>query len=142
MKITDQQENSVLKAEDIVDEQRLPELYSKTIILVFAVLFSTIFAAALLISNLRNLKKNKAAIWVLLFTIGYLIATAVVMQSLKLDLSLTLVANVIGAAILNEYFWNQYIGKDLEFKKKSWMKPALVSVVIVLFFSFLVMGGI
>lgn len=142
MKITDQEGDSVLKAENIVHEQRLPELYSKTIILVFAVLFSTIFAAALLISNLRNLKKNKAAIWVLLFTIGYLIATAVVMQSLKLDLSLTLIANVIGAAILNEYFWNQYIGKDLEFKKKSWMKPALISVVIVLSFSFLIMDSI
>ena len=120
-------------------QQRQPELYSKMLILIFAILFSTIFAAALLVVNLRGLGKNKAAVWVLVFAIAYVIATAVVFQLLKVDPGFTPIANVIGAAILNEYFWNKYIGSDFEFKKKSWIKPAIISVLIALVFFLFIM---
>lgn len=140
--MTDQQENSALELENIERKQNLPELFSKNLILIFAILFSTIFAAALLIFNLRTLQKNKAAIWVLLFTVVYLIATAAVMQALSLDPGYTLIANVIGAAILNELFWNKYIGRDLEFRKKNWVKPTLISVGIVMLLAFLAFGSI
>lgn len=123
-------------------EHRLPELYSKTLILIFAILFSTIFAAALLIVNLRTLGKNKEAGWVLLFAIFYLIGTGVVMQAFSLAPSMTIVANVIGAAILNEFFWNKFIGSDISYKKKSWIKPALIVVGIVMLFFFMMMGSI
>ena len=46
-------------------EQDQPKLYSKRLILVFSILFSTIFAAALLTANLRSLGKRAAAGWVL-----------------------------------------------------------------------------
>lgn len=122
-------------------DQKLPELYSKNLILIFAILFSTIFAAALLIVNLRKLGKNKEAGWVLLFAIAYLIATAVVMQSFSLSPSMTIVANVIGAAILNEFFWNKFIGSDFAYKKKGWITPTLIAVAIVGVFYFMVMGS-
>lgn len=123
-------------------EQQLPELYSKTLILVFAILFSTIFAAALLVVNLKNLGKIKEAVWVLLFAFAYLIATAVVMQAFDLAPTMTLIANVLGAAILNEFFWNKFIGSDFAFKKKNWVKPTLLSVGIALVFLLLLMGSI
>ena len=122
-------------------EQNLPELYSKTLILMFAILFSTIFAAALLIANLRNLGKNKPALLVGLFAFIFVIATAVVMQVYSLSPTLSIVANVIGAAILNEYFWNKFIGSDLSFKKKSWIKPTLISIAIALIFFLMLMGS-
>lgn len=122
-------------------EQRLPELYSKGLILIFAILFSTIFAAALLMINLKILGKIKEAGWVLLFAIFYVIATAIVMQVFSLSPSMTIIANVIGAAILNEFFWNKYIGSDFDFEKKSWIKPTLISVGIALLFFFLLMGS-
>ena len=121
--------------------EKLPALYSKTLILMFAILFSTIFAAALLIVNLRSLGKNKPAIWVALFAFGFVIATAVVMQAFSLSPSMTIIANVIGAAILNEYFWNKYIGSDVHYQKKSWIKPSLISVAIALGFFLLLMGS-
>ena len=121
--------------------QNLPELYSKMLILMFAILFSTIFAAALLIANLRSLGKNKPAILVGVFAFVFVVATAVVMQAYTLSPSLTIIANVIGAAILNEYFWNKYIGSDLPFKKKSWIKPTLISVAIALIFFLMLMGS-
>lgn len=121
-------------------DQRLPELYSKTLILIFAILFSTIFAAALLIVNLRTLGKTKEAGWVLLFAFAYIIATALVMQALSLSPSMTIIANVLGAAILNEFFWNKFIGSDFSYIKKSWIKPTLISIGIALLFFLLLMG--
>ncbi len=122
-------------------EQNLPELYSKTLILMFAILFSTIFAAALLIVNLRSLGKNKPALLVGLFAFTFVIATAVVMQVFSLSPTLSIVANVIGAAILNEFFWNKYIGSDFAFEKKSWIKPTLISIAIALIFFLMLMGS-
>lgn len=122
-------------------EQRLPELYSKTLILIFAILFSTIFAAALLIVNLRSLGKLKEGLWVLLFAFGYLVLTGVVMQAFSLSPSMTIVANVIGAAILNEFFWNKFIGSDFPYQKKSWIKPTLISIALAMIFFLLLMGS-
>ncbi|MHA6278637.1 hypothetical protein ACXYMT_00510 [Salinimicrobium sp. CAU 1759] len=123
-------------------EQELPKLYSKRLILSFSILFSTIFAAALLISNLRRLEKQAAAAWVLLFAIGYIIATAIIMTAFNLSPSLNVIANVIGAAILNEFFWNKYLGSEIEYEKKSWVKPTLISIGIALaVFSLLFMAG-
>ncbi|NJW53076.1 hypothetical protein [Salinimicrobium oceani] len=119
-----------------------PRLYSKTLILVFAILFSTIFAAALLVVNLRHLKKQKEALWVLLFAFAYIILTAVVMQSFGLAPTMTIITNVIGAAILNEYFWNKFIGSETAYQKKSWVKPTLISIGIALLFLLLLMGTI
>lgn len=121
------EENSITR-----EEQTLPKLYSKGLILIFSILFSTIFAAALLVSNLRRLGKKAAAAWVLAFALTYIVATALVMQAFNLSPSLTLIANVIGAAILNEVFWNKYIGSDTEYEKKSWIKPTAISVGIVI----------
>lgn len=122
-------------------EKKLPELYSKTLILMFAILFSTIFAAALLMVNLRSLGKNKPTLLVGLFAFLFVIATAVAMQAFALSPSLTIVANVIGAAILNEFFWNKYIGSDFPFKKKSWVKPTLISIAIAMIFFLILMGS-
>ena len=136
------QEPSDNEPEPILPEdqqQEQPELYSKMLILIFAILFSTIFAAALLVVNLRSLGKNKEAVWILVFAIGYVIATAIVFHVLKVDPGFTPIANVVGAAILNEFFWNKYIGSDFVFRKKSWIKPALISILIALAFFLVLM---
>ena len=112
------------------DIQERPKLYSKTLILVFAIIFSTLFAAILLMINLRKIGEKSARIQVLIFTVLYMIATGVAIQALQLSPSLTIIFNVIGAAILNEYFWNKYIG-DIEYEKRNWIKPTLVSLFIV-----------
>ena len=129
----DQQENLVKRQED------LPELFSKTLILIFAILFSVLFAAVLLVINLRSLSKKTQALWVLLFAFGYLVLTALILQATGLDPSWTFVANVIGAAILNEFFWNKFIGRDFEYRKRGWIKPILIAILIAMIFFFLVL---
>ena len=129
----DQQEDFVQRQED------LPELFSKTLILIFAILFSVLFAAVLLVLNLRRLGKKTQALWVLLFTFGYLVLTALILQASGLDPSWTFVANVMGAAILNEFFWNKFIGRDLNYRRRGWIKPILIAILIAMIFFFLVM---
>lgn len=140
--MSEQQQKSDLEpqnTETFNSQPEIPELYSKTLILVFAIVFSTIFAAVLLILNLRSLGKRNAGIQVLIFAILYLIATGIIIQTFKLQPGLTVIANVIGAAILNEYFWNKHIGGDLEYKKKGWMKPLMIALLIALSVFFLLM---
>lgn len=142
--MAEQDENQEWEMElshELQQEEETPKLYSKTLILVFALLFSTIFAAALLVVNLRSLDKKRAAAWVLFFAIAYLFATAMLIQALNLDPSLTFVANVIGAAILNEYFWNKYIGRDTAYEKRSWIKPTAISILVVMLFFFVLFQG-
>ncbi len=119
------------------NEEKLPQLYSKRLILAFSIFFSPIFAAALLVYNLRSLGQKAAATWVLLFALGYITATALVMQAYNISPSLAIIANVIGAAILNEFFWNKYIGSETEFEKKSWIKPTAISIGILMLLFFL-----
>lgn len=122
----------------IEGQEQAPELYSKTLILVFALLFSVLFAAALLMANLFKLGKTKQMLLVLLFAVVYLFSTALVLQVFAINPSWSFIANVIGAAILNEFFWNKFIGKDFEFQKRSWIPPALISLAIVILFLFLI----
>ncbi len=142
--MADQEETSGWESESSAKNgsESTPELYSKVLILVFSILFSPIFAAVLLFFNLRNIGKKKEAVYVLIFGIAYLFITALIIQIFSLDPGLTPVANVIGAAILNEFFWNKFIGRDLEYKKKSWLKPTMVSMLIVMVLFFLLMGSI
>ena len=126
--------------EDLAGQQEdLPELFSKTLILIFAILFSVLFAAVLLVLNLRRLGKKTQALWVLLFTFGYLVLTALILQMTGLNASWTFVANVLGAAILNEFFWNKFIGRDLEYQRRGWIKPILIAILIAMLFFFLVL---
>ncbi|GAB2775579.1 hypothetical protein [Salinimicrobium soli] len=136
------QENSGTENTTLSPQENPPRLYSKTIILVFALLFSTIFSAVLLMINLRTLGKRSAAIQVLIFGVLYLIATGVVIQLLSLQPSYTFIANVIGAAILNEYFWNRHIGRDREYIGKSWLKPLSISLLIALSMFLLLLAAV
>lgn len=128
------------ESEEFQQEENPPKLYSKTLILVFALFFSTIFGAVLLIINLRSLGKRRESLWVLIFGIVYQMLAGVMLQTLSLQPTMVIIVNVIGAALLNEYFWNKYIGRDREFEKKNWLKPGAVSILIALFFYFLLMG--
>ena len=129
----DQQDDFVERQED------LPELFSKSLILIFAILFSVLFAAVLLVINLRRLGKKTESLWVLLFAFGYLVLIALILQSTGLEPSWTFVANVLGAAILNEFFWNRFIGKDFEYRRRGWIKPILIALLIAMIFFFAVM---
>lgn len=129
---TDRTDSENLKSDDFEENEIteiLPELYSKRVIIAFSLIFSTIFGAVILMSNLKQKGEQRGRLQVLIFSIIYTIGMIFTINSLATT-QLTIPLNILGALILNEYFWNRYLGKDIPFEKKSWIKPALVSITV------------
>lgn len=95
-----------------------PVLYSKRVILLFSAIFSTIFGAVLLIANMKQTNNQKGKNQVLIFGILYTIACLLIINMFDTASNLTIIFNLVGAAILNEIFWNKFIGKDFKYNKK------------------------
>ncbi|QXP78713.1 MULTISPECIES: hypothetical protein [Winogradskyella] len=118
------------KKDNITDDPNAPELHSKKVIMVFSGLFSTIFGAVLLMYNMKQTDNQNGRIQVLIFGILYTIITLVVVNLLNIGGNIALIFNIAGGGILTEYFWNKFIGKEFEHRKRSWVKPAIISVLI------------
>jgi hypothetical protein len=118
------------KKNNITDDPNAPELHSKKVIMVFSGLFSTIFGAVLLMYNMKQTENQTGRIQLLIFGILYTIITLVVVNSLKIGGNIALIFNIAGGGILTEYFWNKFIGKEFQHRKRSWIKPAIISVLI------------
>ena len=118
------------KKNNITDDPNAPELHSKKVIMVFSGLFSTIFGAVLLMYNMKQTDNQTGRIQVLIFGILYTIITLVVVNSLNIGGNIALIFNIAGGGILTEYFWNKFIGKEFQHRKRSWIKPAIISVLI------------
>lgn len=123
--------SSEVQTENIktLDSENL-ELFSKKTILGFSIFFSTIFGVILMMMNMQQINSQKGKNQVLLFGITYFLFTIIILQLFITSSMLGLLFNLLGAAILNEYFWNKFIGKDIIFQKKNWVKPALLCLLI------------
>jgi hypothetical protein len=108
----------------------LPVLYSKKAIQGFAILFSTLFGAVLLMSNLKKINKPKARIEVFVFGIVYTIFTSLLLNYLPKIFFLTLLFNIVGYAVLVEYYWNKNLGKEFKHEKKQIKKPLIISLLV------------
>lgn len=119
------------KKNNLTDDPNAPELHSKKVIRVFAILFSTIFGAVLLMFNMKETDNSKGRIQVLVFGILYTLASIVLINLLNIKSNfLALFFNLAGGAILTEYFWDKFIGKEFKYRKRSWVKPAIISIII------------
>lgn len=117
-----------------------PVLYSKKAIQGFTIFFSTLFGAILLMSNLQKMNKPKARIEVFVFGIVYTIFTIILLNYLPKTFFLTLIFNIVGYAVLIEYYWNKNLGKEFKHEKKQIKKPLIISLsvlAILVFFSIL-----
>jgi len=127
--------------ETITDNPNAPELYSKRVIIVFSGLFSTIFGAVLLMYNMKQTNNPRGRIQVLVFGILYTAATILALNLLNIKGNIAIIFNIAGGGILTEYFWNQYIGKEFQHRKRSWIKPAIISILISIPFVLAVIYG-
>ena len=125
----------------LTDDPTAPELHSKRVILVFSAIFSTIFGAVLLMYNMKQTNNGKGRIQVLIFGILYTILIILIANALKTSFNISIILNLIGASVLNEYFWNKFIGKDFLYRKRSWIKPAIISVIITIPFILAIIYG-
>jgi hypothetical protein len=136
--VEEKQQDSKDISESSFEAFVLPVLYSKKAIQGFTIFFSTLFGAILLMSNLQKMNKLKARIEVFVFGIVYTIFTIVLLNYLPKTFFLTLIFNIVGYAILIEYYWNKNLGKEFKHEKKQIKKPLIISLsvlAILVFFS-------
>jgi len=125
----------------INDESQIPELYSKSIIGVFAMLFSAIFGAALLMYNLKRLNNNKGSIVVLFFGVLYTVGAMILLSALHNNSNLAILLNLGGAFLLTTFFWNTYIGKEVAYRPKKYWKLIIIMLLIIALLIFLFLYG-
>lgn len=130
------------KKSDVTDDLNAPELHSQTAIAIFSAVFSTIFGTVLLMYNMKLINNLKGRNRVLIFGIIWTIFTITISSVISYKSSLVpLIFNLSGAAILTGYFWNKFIGKEFKYRKRSWIKPAIISVIIMIPFLLAVIYG-
>jgi hypothetical protein len=115
-----------------------PELYSKNAIQNFTIFFSTLFGTILLMHNLKVMNKSKARVQVLVFGISYIILSLLLLEVLPKMVFISLIFNILGYAILIEFFWNKHLGKEIIHTKKAISKPLIIALLITFFFIFLI----
>ena len=118
------------KTNFVTDDPNAPELYSKNTIYFFASFISTIFGAVLMLQNFREVGNNKVKNQVLVFGILYILFSILLIITLNIKGNFMMVMNFGGAGILINFFWNKYLGKKIKYRKRSWIKPAIISVII------------
>jgi magnesium-transporting ATPase (P-type) len=125
-------EKAIDHNEHLSREMLLPHLYSKRAIQGFTLFFSTIFGVLLLMQNLKEMNKPVARNQVLFFGIAYTTISAILLNYLPKMFFVTLLFNMIGYAILSEFFWNKNLGNKLTYQKKEIWKPLIISFAVML----------
>lgn len=126
-------ENEILDRNVVEEPESLPPIYSSKAVLAFSVIFSTIFGGVLLMQNLRDIGKKRAANEVLIFSIVYTLAIMVLVSSIRHKTnSLSIILNVAGGFILTEHFFKRYIPDQNNYGKKAIWKPLIISILIII----------
>lgn len=111
-------------------DEDTPTLYSDRVIYTFSILFSVIFGGILFARNLKEIDNKKGTYPVIIFSVLYTSLSIYVLNLVKVGTGGTVVLSAIGSLILNNFFWNKYIGKERIYIKKSYKKPLIIALVI------------
>ena len=106
-------------------------LYSKKAIYGFSIFFSTIFGAVIMMYNLKVVNQSKARINVLIFAVLYMVLSVMLIEALQGSTITALILNTTGAFIINEYYWNKYIGKSFVYEPKGLIQAISIAVLVV-----------
>ncbi|ASW73422.1 membrane protein [Chryseobacterium piperi] len=112
-------------------ENNLPKIYSKTAILGFSILLSTLFGGVLLYQNLLDVKKKKEAYIVLGISILITIASIIIVNIPENPKSsLAYLCGIGGGSLLSYYFVPKYFPNESEYPKKALWKPIIIGLMI------------
>lgn len=110
---------------NIVNDPEAPILYSRYALRFFSVIFSPFFAGILLAINLYRLQKKNRIVLVILISFIYSYFTLILAGKFPEKMMIILLAlNLLGSFVLEELFWNRYIGRDFKFRRQ-YIMPAL-----------------
>jgi hypothetical protein len=122
----------------VVTDPNAPFLYSKGAIRAFSLVFSTIFGAVLLSSNVDDNKKK----WIVIgFGVLYTALTIVIVNLIPTNTIYVLLLNTAGGLGLTSTFWDKFVGKDTKYRSKPIWKPLIISIVITIPFLLAIIYG-
>jgi hypothetical protein len=119
-----------IEQKNLTEDPNAPEFHSKKVLFLFSVLFAPVFAAVLLMFNLEQIDNKSGKKQVLAFAILYPIISVIILYQFGFNKWLSIIFHLIGAGIITEYFWDKHIGENQKYRKRSWIKPAIVSIII------------
>jgi hypothetical protein len=128
---------SIKEIEPKLDENS-PTLYSDRVIYTFSILFTVIFGGILFAKNLKEIGNKRGIYPVIIFSILYTVFSIYVLSLIKIGSVGAVFFGAIGAIVINNVFWNKYIGKGVLYHKKSYKKPLIVALIIFIPFTALV----
>ena len=124
--------NSTEAGEDKLSEfEIMPAIYSKRAIYYFSIFVTPLFGGFMLMQNLRDINKKKAAIIALGVSLLITIAIVITVTYLIPGKSSNIFLNIAGATILSEFVFRRYIPEATVYDKKQIWKPLLIAIAIV-----------
>ena len=108
-----------------------PEYYTTRLIRVFSVLFSVLFGSIMMAMNLSRTAGKKGVVEVIIFGVIYTTTLIIIGSYLPNNRGgLGIILNLAGGYMLEYFFWNKYIGADTIHKKRSFVIPLIIGLVI------------
>ena len=122
-------------ADQHTTDESAPLLYSKRVIYSFSLFFSVLFGAALIVLNLRALKKPEGVVPTISFSIAYLGTVIFLFDFIESNFNTKVpfsnFISFLGAWLILELVWNKYIGKEIKYRKRAIVIPLLIGVTII-----------
>ena len=118
---------------NIIEDPDAPAFYSRRVVYVFAFLFSTLFGSILLAMNIYKTDKPARMLWVLLFGVAYTAFEIIVGENMHSGSSPGILFSLVGAVILESFFWNQFIGNATFYRTRPIWVPLIIGVVLFAF---------
>ena len=119
-----------IKEDEPILDENSPTLYSDKVIYVFSVLFSVFFGGILFAINLKEIDNKKGIAPAIIFSLSYTIFSIYILSLMNASSGIGLIFSGIGSIIINNFFWNKYIGKEIVYHKKSFVKPLIIALII------------
>jgi hypothetical protein len=127
---------------NIVDDNNAPQLYSRQVIVILSCLFSVFFGGILLAINIRSVNNKKSIFPVLIYSFVYTGLLAFILKLLPgSNIALSVYLNLLGSMILSNFFWRKYIGKEFQYRTKSFRKPLITGTAISIIFILVIFAG-
>jgi uncharacterized membrane protein YidH (DUF202 family) len=123
----------------MMDDKKLPKIYSRHAILGFSIFFSTLFGGILLYQNLISAQKKTEAYIVLAVSVVLTIIT-IIIGGLQENPKSTYayVSGLLGGCLLSYFFVPKYFPDEAQYSKKSIWIPLLVGLAITAIFVFFI----
>jgi hypothetical protein len=115
---------------NIVEDPDAPEFYSRRVVYAFAFIFGALFGSIMMAININKTNNPVRMLWVLLFGFAFTIFQIVIVECTGSGSSVGIIFSLVGAIILESFFWNRFIGNDTFYRAKKFWAPLIIGLVM------------